>query len=320
MGARALTCPPASPAASLADGTAGGPAPDGMRSLSVITRPLRVSLAATVAAATGVLLAVTIAASAVAASSATVSPRDNCGGFNGHVVWTSSSIQLYGEVWDTTCSGTSSVWISWYGPSYNNVNAETVADPDTAGVNFKTDTPQTPTDIMVAVCSTSGGWHCGTPIAVSQGSPPTTTTSPTTPSTTPTTTSPAPSPPPASPVVSTPVSTPVPQPVAGHRQLRVKLAIGWTWNRAHTWLRRTRVASLPAATKLSLRCEGRGCPRPQRSFADGSKAVHRLLRRIVGHRYRAGDRLLLTLAAPGWLSERAQIRFRWGRLPGVTSS
>jgi hypothetical protein len=283
-----------------------------MKSLRVIIRPLRMTLAATVAAAIGVLLAVT--AGAVAAPSATVSPRDNCGGFNGHVVWTSSYIQLYGEVWDTSCSGSSSVWISWYSPGYNNVNAETVAEPNTAGVNFKTDTPQTPTDIMVAVCSTGGGWHCGTPVAVSQGSPPTTTTSPTTTSPTGTT------PPPSSPVVSTPVTTRLPQPASRPRELRVKLAIGWTWNRARTWLRRVRIASLPGTTKLSLRCEGRGCPRPRRDFADGSKAVHRLLRRIVGRRYRAGDRLLLTLAAPGWLSERAQIRFRWGRLPGITSS
>ncbi len=282
-----------------------------MRSLRVNTRPLRVSVAATVAAVIGVLLAVTTGA--VAASSATVSPRDNCGGFNGHVVWTGSYIQLYGEVWDTSCSGSSSVWISWYGPGYNNVNAETVAEPKTTGVNFKTDTPQTPTDIMVTVCSTSGGWHCGTPDAVSQGSPPTTTTSPTT--TSPTTTAP----PPSLPVVSTPVTTPLPQPASGPRELRVKLAIGWTWDRARTWLRRVKVASLPGTTKLSLRCEGRGCPRPRRDFANGSKAVHRLLRRIVGRRYRAGDRLLLTLAAPGWLSERAQIRFRWGRLPGITS-
>ena len=63
-------------------------APDGMRSLRSTICLLRLSLAATVAAAIGVLLAVT--AAAVAASSATVSPRDNCGGFNGHVVWTSS--------------------------------------------------------------------------------------------------------------------------------------------------------------------------------------------------------------------------------------
>jgi hypothetical protein len=288
-----------------------------MRFFRVTTRALRASLAATVAAAIGVLLAV--AAGAIAASSVTVSPRDNCGGFNGHVVWTSSSIQLYGEVWDTTCPGSSSVWISWYSPSYNNVNAETVADPKTTGVNFKTDTPQTPTDIMVAVCSTSGGWHCGTPVAVSQGSPPTTTTTPST--TSPTTTSPiGTTPPPSSPVVTTPVITPVPQPASGPRPLRVKLAIGWTFNRASTWLRRVRVASLPAAAKLSLRCEGRGCPHPQRNVADGRMAVRRLLRRIVGHRYRAGDRLRLTLAAPGWLSERAQIRFRWNRLPAITSS
>jgi hypothetical protein len=41
------------------------------------------------------------------------------------------------------------------------------------------------------------------------------------------------------------------------------------------------------------------------------------VRRLRGRRYRAGDRLFITLSAPGYRNERAQIRFRWGRKPRV---
>ena len=46
---------------------------------------LRPTLVMAVAAACGFLLAATVAA--VASTNESVSPRDNCGGFNGHVVW-----------------------------------------------------------------------------------------------------------------------------------------------------------------------------------------------------------------------------------------
>jgi hypothetical protein len=266
---------------------------------------------ALIAAAVGVLLALTTVASA--SSTATVSPRDNCGGFNGHVVWSGSVIQLYGEVWDTTCSGSTSVWLAWDSPSYHNVETGSATDPNTVGVNYKTATQQTPDSITVTVCSTNGGWHCGAGTYVNQGPPPGRTTTTTTtivtppPTTTTTTTT----------IVTTPVPIRVPEPSRRSRALRAKLRLGWTWNRASTWLRTVALGRIPAHTRLVASCAGRGCPRPVVARVSGARSVRRLLRRLEGRRYRAGDRLLLRFQAPGLRPERAQVTMRWGRLPAV---
>jgi hypothetical protein len=42
--------------------------------------------------------------------------------------------------------------------------------------------------------------------------------------------------------------------------------------------------------------------------ATGTRDVHRLLRSLVGRRYRAGDRVMITLTTPGYLAERVEIR------------
>lgn len=128
---------------------------------------------------------------------------------------------------------------------------------------------------------------------------------------------PAPPAQPAQPVVTVPVPVPVPVtgPTARPGALRVKLAISWTWNRAITELRNVRIGSLPAQTSLLVRCVGRGCPRPTRMTATGSRAVRRALRRMSGRRYRAGDRLLILLQAAGRKPERAEIDIRAGRMP-----
>src|SRR3984957_13734660 len=181
------------------------------------------------AALAGALLTLTGAASA--SSSATVSPRDNCGGFNGHVDWSSSSIQLYGQVWDTHCSGgTTEDWLSWDATVHNNFEAGSGVDPKTEGVNFERSTNETPASIVVTVCSTKGGWHCGAGVSVSTGSGGTTTTT-----TTVTTTS---VPPTTTTVVTVPVPTPVPQPRRHSRVLRARLEPRWTWRFGNTWLRR----------------------------------------------------------------------------------
>jgi hypothetical protein len=270
---------------------------------------LRAIGVACTAAAVGALVALSTVASA--SSSATVSPRDNCGGFNGHVVWSGSSLELYGEVWDTHCSGgTTSVWIAWDGPSYHNVNAGSATDPNTTGVNYKTATQQSPDSITVTVCSTKGGWHCGAGAYVDQGPPPGSTT------TTTTTTIVVP-PPTTTTIVTTPVPTPVPEPSRHSRTLRAKLQLSWTWDRASTRLRTVTLGRIPKRTGLEVICAGRGCPRPASARVGGARSVRRLLRRLEGRRYRAGDRLVLTFKATGLRPERARVTFRWGRLPKV---
>jgi hypothetical protein len=105
----------------------------------------------------------------------TVSPRVNGGGFNGHVWWNNdledtSSMGVYGEVWDT-CGGTAYVYLSWAQdcflsscPVRGNDNAGHASDYNTAGVNYYVP-DLSPfggvSDVIVTVCSTCGGWHCG---------------------------------------------------------------------------------------------------------------------------------------------------------------
>jgi hypothetical protein len=124
-------------------------------------------------------------------------------------------------------------------------------------------------------------------------------------------------PPPPPPVQPTPQPTPIPTPRAKHA-LKIKLLIKWSWRFGTTTLRSARVGHFPHSTRLTVSCKGRGCGRPATRSARGLKAVHRLLTRLTGHRYRAGDVLTITFTARGWKRERARITIRNGRLPRVT--
>jgi hypothetical protein len=120
------------------------------------------------------------------------------------------------------------------------------------------------------------------------------------------------------PVVTVPVPTPVPTPRPRPHALRVRLTISWTWNRATTRVHKVQVGSFPGATKLLVQCNGRGCPRHRgKDVAKGIRDVHKLLHGLVGRRYRAGNKLILTLRAPGYKQERAELDIRWGHKPNV---
>ena len=138
------------------------------------TRPARPAATKLMIALATITVALLMATSAIASSDQTVSPRDNCGGFNGHVVVSDGStptLQLYGEVWDNTCPGSTSVWLAWQSPGYHNIQVQAADEPSTAGVNYTTVSLQLrPADIKVTVCSTYGGWHCGTPVSVPDAS------------------------------------------------------------------------------------------------------------------------------------------------------
>lgn len=123
---------------------------------------------------------------------------------------------------------------------------------------------------------------------------------------------------PTGPVVTKPVTTIIP--LSGKRRsLRVKLWLSWTWSHRTTWLRKVRVGRFPGRTRLSVGCRGRGCPRHFAATAIGGARLHRLVRRLSGKRFRAGDVLSIALTAPGYRSERAQIVIRDGRLPRTKS-
>jgi hypothetical protein len=124
-------------------------------------------------------------------------------------------------------------------------------------------------------------------------------------------------PPPPPPVQPTPQPTPIPTPKARHA-LKIKLMMKWSWRFGATTLRLTRVGHFPHSTRLTVACKGHGCGRPAKRTATGPKGVHRLLKRLTGHRYRAGDVLTITFTARGWTRERARITMRNGGLPRVS--
>jgi hypothetical protein len=121
---------------------------------------------------------------------------------------------------------------------------------------------------------------------------------------------------PAPSVESTPIPTPLPRPTARHA-LHVKVVLTWTWSYRVTRLYKTWIGSFPGHMRLTLRCLGRGCPRVAMASAVGARRVRRMLRDWEGRRFRAGDRLLVTLTAPGYLPERAAVLIRFGQKPHV---
>jgi hypothetical protein len=78
-----------------------------------------------------------------------------------------------------------------------------------------------------------------------------------------------------------------------------------------------KIGSFPGKAQIFVQCRGRGCPHKHNISAAGARNVRRLLRNLHGRRYRAGDRVLIVLKAPGYLPERALVRIRNGRLPEI---
>jgi len=116
------------------------------------------------------------------------------------------------------------------------------------------------------------------------------------------------------PVVTTPVPTPLPV-AHGVRALRIKVVLSWTWNGPRIRLRTVKVGRMPGDTKLTMSCDGGGCPRRSGEKVAGARKVRRALVRLAGRRYRAGDVLSVKLTAAGWRQERARIFFRNGKRP-----
>jgi hypothetical protein len=127
---------------------------------------------------------------------------------------------------------------------------------------------------------------------------------------------PPPPPPPPPPVVTAPVTVPLPTPARGtrrHPRVRVTIRISWTYNRARTRIHRVQMSRVPRGARITVRCTGRGCPVKQRTAR--ARHLRGLERRLAGSLYRAGDLILITIAAPGHVSERALVKIRNGRLP-----
>lgn len=130
---------------------------------------------------------------------------------------------------------------------------------------------------------------------------------------------PPPPPPPPTPapaattVQTTPVMVPVPKP-HGRRYVKVSIRLSWTWHGRHTRLHRIEFGRLPKRATISVGCRGRGCPKP---LAMTARSRHKkaLERSLDGQRYRAGDRLFITVMVPGRVPERAEVKIRDGKIP-----
>jgi hypothetical protein len=112
---------------------------------------------------------------------------------------------------------------------------------------------------------------------------------------------------------SNPQTTPSPR---SRRAVHARFVISWSWNGNHTLLRSISVQKLPRKAHVSVGCAGRGCPRLKVRSASARHAG-KLLRGLGGKRFRAGDKLHITVSAPRHSPERIELRIRDGRLPGA---
>jgi hypothetical protein len=106
-----------------------------------------------------------------------------------------------------------------------------------------------------------------------------------------------------------------PTPVKHHRKLSVRIVMKWHWDYRRTRLVRVKIGRTPAHAAFSITCRGKGCP--AHKLHANSATLRRRHRTLGGKLYRADDRLLITLSAPGWTAERARITIRNGREPAV---
>jgi hypothetical protein len=110
---------------------------------------------------------------------------------------------------------------------------------------------------------------------------------------------------------SNPQTTPVPR---SRRAVHARFIISWSWSGNRTTLRSIAVQKLTSHANVAVRCLGRGCPRLKVRSA-GSRHVGRLLRGLGGKRFRADDRLRITVTARGRSPERIELRIRDNQLP-----
>ena len=136
--------------------------------------------------------------------------------------------------------------------------------------------------------------------------------------------SPAPAPPPLTPPAPGPPaatsrstgtgSVTLAPPHRKHR-LAVKIVMKWHWNHRRTRLLWVKIGRAPGRAAFSISCRGKGCP--AHKLHASSATLRRSHRILSGKVYRSGDRLLVSLTAPAWRPERAQITIRNGRKPSV---
>jgi hypothetical protein len=110
-----------------------------------------------------------------------------------------------------------------------------------------------------------------------------------------------------------PVTVAPPPASTSQRRMRVKIVMDWTWNGTRTRLRSLRFGPFPGRGTVGVGCRGHGCPR--HAARAGHRGLSKLVRRLERREFRSGQRLTITVSAPGYVAERAQVLIRAGALP-----
>jgi hypothetical protein len=108
---------------------------------------------------------------------------------------------------------------------------------------------------------------------------------------------------------SNPQTTPRPK-----RGVRARFVISWDWAAHTTLLRSIQTRRLAHSARVSVRCRGPHCPRLRIRHASGRR-VRKLLHGLGGRRFRAGDRILLTITQRHRRAERIVLSIRRGQIP-----
>jgi hypothetical protein len=122
-----------------------------------------------------------------------------------------------------------------------------------------------------------------------------------------------------SPAGNPPATTTIPQPIAPSRPrarlLHVRVMFTWHWLRARTRLSKILITRLPRRATVHITCRGRGRGCAARGVSAKRTGVRRLIRSLTGRVYRAGDRISVSVTAPGYQPIRARITIRYNEVP-----
>ena len=104
-----------------------------------------------------------------------------------------------------------------------------------------------------------------------------------------------------------------PTPKRPSSKVHVDIKLGWKWDGDRTRLRWIRFIGLPKHATIRLSCTGRHCLRAARA---GNRRQREMLIASLEHRVlRAGQKLLITISAPGRQPERVEFLIRPGNEP-----
>lgn len=105
------------------------------------------------------------------------------------------------------------------------------------------------------------------------------------------------------------VTTPV---LRGRRAVHAQFTIAWRWNGSHTRLVSISARRVPRGSYVRFSCVGKRCPQLGSAHAAHLK---KLLRRLDGRVFTAGDTVLIRVTRPGRKAERIKLVIRRDKIP-----